>query len=130
MDRSSCSNIPMLLRKQKKKKSANVFERCGFPLVFLGREWFFIIPFLALKVFLQSVENMPSVQSFVATSRRPNICEAVIALGFILISRCGCPQSMKADHQLVLVLLFNSQRTSTNSNSLHPNVWFHVHSAL
>lgn len=92
------------------------FKDVSFSLVFFLRELFYIIPFLALKVFLQSVENMPSVQSFVATSRRPNICEAVIALGFILISRCGCPQSMKADHQLVLVLLFNSQRTLINSN--------------
>lgn len=86
------------------------------------------IPFFALKVFLQSAENIPSVQSFVATSRRPNICGAVIALGFILISRCGCPQSMKADHQLVFTFLFSSKRTLTNSNSLHPNVCFNMHS--
>lgn len=31
------------------------------------------LPFFALSVFLQSVEKMPSVQSFVATSSRPNI---------------------------------------------------------
>lgn len=82
---------------------------------------FFVIPFLALKVFLQRLENIPSVQSFVATSRRPNICGAVIALGFILISRCGCPQSRQADHQIVLEFIFNRQRTFKNSKALHPN---------
>ena len=50
-------------------------------------------PFFALSVFRQSVENIPSVQSLVATSRRPNICGAVIALGFMRISRWGAPQS-------------------------------------
>ena len=53
-------------------------------------------PFLALLVLRQSVENIPSVQSLVATSRRPNICGAVMALGFILISLCGAPQSVMA----------------------------------
>lgn len=38
------------------------------------------------KVFLHKAENIPSVQSFVATSNLPNICAAVIAFGFILIS--------------------------------------------
>ena len=41
-----------------------------------------------------SVEKMPSVQSLVATSSRPNICGAVMAFGFILISLCGSPQSV------------------------------------
>lgn len=82
---------------------------------------FFVIPFLALNVFLQREENIPSVQSFVATSRRPNICGAVIALGFILISRCGCPQSRQAHHQLVLVFILSRQRTFKNSKALHPN---------
>lgn len=50
-------------------------------------------PFFALSVFLQSVEKMPSVQSFVATSSRPNIWGAVIALGFMRISLCGWPHS-------------------------------------
>lgn len=86
------------------------------------------IPFFAFKVFLQSAENIPSVQSFVATSRRPNICGAVIALGFILISRWGCPQSMKADHQLIFTFLFRGKRTLTNSNSLHPSIFFNLHS--
>ena len=43
-------------------------------------------PFFARRVFLHKVEKIPSVQSFVATSNRPNICGAVMALGFILIS--------------------------------------------
>lgn len=42
--------------------------------------------FFIFKVFRQSAEKMPSVQSFVATSSFPNICAAVIALGFIRIS--------------------------------------------
>ena len=50
---------------------------------------------LALWVFLQRVEKIPSVQSFVATSRRPNICGAVMAFGFIRISLCGIPCSVK-----------------------------------
>lgn len=58
-----------------------------------------LLPFLALNVFLQRVENIPSVQSFVATSSRPNICGAVIALGFILISRCGFPQSIPSKYK-------------------------------
>lgn len=49
--------------------------------------------FLVLSVLLHRVEKMPSVQSLVVTSREPNICEAVMALGFILISRWGEPQS-------------------------------------
>ena len=49
--------------------------------------------FLALRVFLHRVEKTPSVQSLVVTSSVPNICEAVMALGFILISRCGEPHS-------------------------------------
>ena len=53
-------------------------------------------PFLVLSVRLQSAEKMPSVQSLVATSSRPNICGAVIALGFIRISLCGVPQSVIA----------------------------------
>ena len=53
-------------------------------------------PFLARSVFLQRVENIPSVQSLVETSSRPNICGAVMALGFILISLCGVPQSVIA----------------------------------
>ncbi|KAK2185975.1 hypothetical protein NP493_215g01007 [Ridgeia piscesae] len=53
-------------------------------------------PFLARSVRRHKVEKMPSVQSLVATSSRPNICGAVMALGFILISRCGSPQSPMA----------------------------------
>lgn len=53
-------------------------------------------PFLAFKVFLQSVEKMPSVQSLVATSNLPNIWGAVMALGFIFISLWGAPQSPMA----------------------------------
>lgn len=53
-------------------------------------------PFLARSVFLQRVEKIPSVQSFVATSSLPNIWGAVMALGFILISLCGVPQSVMA----------------------------------
>lgn len=54
-------------------------------------------PFFALSVFLQSVEKMPSVQSFVATSSRPNIWGAVMALGFMRISLWGWPHSEKKD---------------------------------
>ena len=43
-------------------------------------------PFFAFKDLLQRVEKIPSVQSLVATSNLPNICGAVMALGFILIS--------------------------------------------
>ena len=53
-------------------------------------------PFLARSVFLHSVEKIPSVQSLVETSNRPNIWGAVMALGFILISLCGVPQSVIA----------------------------------
>lgn len=52
--------------------------------------------FLALRVFLHRVEKTPSVQSLVVTSSVPNICEAVTALGFILISRWGEPHSVMA----------------------------------
>ena len=54
------------------------------------------IPLLARSVFLQSVENIPSVQSFVATSNLPNICGAVMAFGFILNSLWGVPHSVMA----------------------------------
>lgn len=37
------------------------------------------------------MENIPSVQSLVATSNLPNICDASIALGFIRYSKCGSP---------------------------------------
>lgn len=50
--------------------------------------------FLSPQCFPPKGRKDPSVQSFVATSSRPNICGAVIALGFILISRCGLPQSI------------------------------------
>ena len=60
------------------------------------QENFSVVPFLALRVLLQRVEKIPSVQSLVATSSLPNICGAVIALGFILISRCGEPVSVMA----------------------------------
>ena len=53
-------------------------------------------PFFVFNDFLHRVENMPSVQSLVAASNRPNICGAVIAFGFILISRCGWPVSPMA----------------------------------
>lgn len=52
--------------------------------------------FFALSVFLHRVEKIPSVQSLVATSSVPNICEAVIALGFMRISLWGVPQSVMA----------------------------------
>jgi hypothetical protein len=42
-------------------------------------------------LFLQSEEKMPSLQSFVATSIFPNICPALIDLGFNLISLYGFP---------------------------------------
>lgn len=54
------------------------------------------LPFFVFRVLLQSVENIPSVQSFVATSSLPNICGAVIAFGFMRISRWGIPQSVIA----------------------------------
>ena len=50
--------------------------------------------FFVLCVLLHNVEKIPSVQSLVATSSRPNIWGAVIALGFILISRWGAPHSV------------------------------------
>ena len=53
------------------------------------------IPFFILSVLRHRVEKIPSVQSLVATSRRPNICGAVMALGFILISLCGIPISVR-----------------------------------
>lgn len=46
----------------------------------------FELLFFIFNVLRQSAENMPSVQSFVATSSLPNICAAVIAFGFIRIS--------------------------------------------
>lgn len=52
--------------------------------------------FFAFSVFLHRVEKTPSVQSLVATSNVPNICEAVMALGFMRISLCGVPQSVMA----------------------------------
>lgn len=55
-----------------------------------------IILFLVLSVFRHSVEKMPSVQSFVATSNLPNIWGAVMALGFILISLWLVPHSVMA----------------------------------
>lgn len=50
---------------------------------------------------------MPSVQSFVATSRRPNICVAVIAFGFMRISLIGSP-------------IFESALASTRTHELLP----------
>lgn len=64
-----------------------------------GLKWLYLAnhqPFFALSVFRQSVEKIPSVQSLVATSRRPNIWGAVMALGFMRISRWGAPQSPMA----------------------------------
>lgn len=52
--------------------------------------------FFVLCVRLHRVEKIPSVQSLVATSSRPNICGAVMALGFIRISLCGAPHSVIA----------------------------------
>lgn len=43
--------------------------------------------FLIFSVFLHNAEKIPSVQSLVDTSNRPNICGAVMAFGFILNSR-------------------------------------------
>lgn len=43
-------------------------------------------PGFSFRVLRQRAEKMPSVQSLVATSKRPNIWAAVIAFGFILIS--------------------------------------------
>ena len=53
-----------------------------------------VLTFLALSVLRQSVEKMPSVQSLVATSSRPNISGAVMAFGFIRYSLCGKPHSV------------------------------------
>lgn len=44
---------------------------------------------------------MPSVQSLVATSRRPNIWGAVMALGFMRISLCGWPHS-EGETQIII----------------------------
>lgn len=52
--------------------------------------------FFALCVRLHSVEKIPSVQSLVATSSRPNICGAVIAFGFMRISLCTATHSVSA----------------------------------
>lgn len=49
------------------------------------------------NVLLHNVENIPSVQSLVATSSLPNICDAVIALGFIRNSKCDRPVFVKAN---------------------------------
>lgn len=62
--------------------------------------------FLALRVFLHRVEKTPSVQSLVVTSSVPNICEAVMALGFILISRWGAPQSDMAFIRVWMQVVF------------------------
>ena len=55
-----------------------------------------MLTFFVFSVRRQRVEKIPSVQSFVATSSRPNIWGAVMALGFIRISRCGAPHSVIA----------------------------------
>ena len=68
----------------------------SFPFFFRCRDVSSFPPLRARCVLLQSVEKIPSVQSLVATSRRPNICGAVMALGFILISRCAIPTSVNA----------------------------------
>ena len=52
--------------------------------------------FFIFNVFLHRAEKIPSVQSLVATSSRPNICGAVIALGFILISLWGATHTLIA----------------------------------
>mmetsp|Transcript_25452 Transcript_25452/g.58911 ORF Transcript_25452/g.58911 Transcript_25452/m.58911 type:complete len:218 (-) Transcript_25452:3345-3998(-) len=48
----------------------------------------FLRSLLALR---HSCAKMPSVHSLAITSRQPNICGAVIALGFMRSSRCGWP---------------------------------------
>ena len=59
-------------------------------------------PFFALRVLRQRVEKMPSVQSLVATSSLPNICGAVMAFGFMRISRWGAPQSPMAFMRMLI----------------------------
>lgn len=63
------------------------------------------LPFFAFRVFLHSVEKMPSVQSLVATSSRPNIWGAVIALGFMRISLWGWPHSGRNINERVLGMI-------------------------
>lgn len=65
-----------------------------------------ILTFLVLWVLLHRVEKIPSVQSLVATSSRPNIWGAVIALGFILSSLWGSPQSVIAFISMWIHLVF------------------------
>lgn len=65
-----------------------------------------VVPFLVFRVFLHSVEKMPSVQSLVAASKRPNIWGAVMALGFILISLWGVPHSLKARIRMLMTAVF------------------------
>lgn len=58
------------------------------------------------NVLLHNVENIPSVQSLVATSNLPNICGAVMAFGFIRYSKCGSPVLVKDDkRQLIAAVL-------------------------
>lgn len=64
------------------------------------------IPFLAFNVFLHRVEKIPSVQSFVAVSSRPNIWGAVIAFGFIRISLWGLPHSVNDFIRIVMTVVF------------------------
>ena len=47
--------------------------------------------FLSLFALRHSCAKMPSVHSLATTSSEPNIWGAVIALGFMRSSRCGCP---------------------------------------
>lgn len=65
-----------------------------------------ILTFLVLWVLLHRVEKIPSVQSLVATSSRPNIWGALMALGFILSSLWGSPQSVIAFISMWIHLVF------------------------
>ena len=62
--------------------------------------------FFIFCVFLQRVENIPSVQSLVAASNWPNIWEEVMAFGFILISLCGIPHWVSALARVLMQVVF------------------------
>ena len=57
--------------------------------------------FFALWLLRHKVEKIPSVQSLVDTSRVPNICGAVIAFGFILISLWRHKQSNQVNDKSI-----------------------------
>mmetsp|Transcript_8303 Transcript_8303/g.37841 ORF Transcript_8303/g.37841 Transcript_8303/m.37841 type:complete len:220 (-) Transcript_8303:806-1465(-) len=55
-----------------------------------------VLFFFSFAARRHSTAKTPSVQSPVAASRRPNICGAVIALGFIFQTTCLLPTSVRA----------------------------------